>query len=268
MKSTTEVQAKGTALFDLTGKSAVVVGGASGLGKAMAASLAAAGAEVMVADLNLESARQTSEEISQNGQNHTHFKINVTNSKDAEEMVKKAVGIYGKIDILVESAGLTITGTPMIDYDEEMWNKIMDVNLKGMFFVNQAVARQMKGQRCGRIINVGSMSSVIINNNPYGSSGVYCTSKGGVINLTKAFASDLAPYNITVNAISPGYMKTPLSASFWANPEDSADKCAKIPMGRPGEPEELAGIVVYLASDASSYMTGANLIIDGGYTVW
>jgi sorbose reductase len=144
----------------------------------------------------------------------------------------------------------------------------MDVNLKGMFFVNQSVARQMIKQRSGRIINIASMSSVIINQNSYGSSGVYCISKAGVVNLTKAFASDLAPFGVTVNAISPGYMRTPLSASFWADPVGSEQKCSRIPMGRPGSPEELAGIVVYLASDLSTYTTGANILVDGGYTIW
>ena len=258
-----------TALFDLTGKNAIVLGGASGLGKAMAAALAGAGAELMIADINFNMAEEVAGQlINSHSQNHAPFEVDVTKENSVKSMVAKAVETYGKIDIVVESAGVTITGTPMIDFEEEMWDRIIDINLKGMFFVNKAVGKQMIKQKSGRIINVGSMSSVVINNNPYGSSGVYCTSKAGVINLTKAFAADLAPYGITVNAISPGYMRTPLSASFWENPDDSAEKCSKIPMGRPGEPEELSGLVVYLASDSSSYMTGANLIIDGGYTVW
>jgi NAD(P)-dependent dehydrogenase (short-subunit alcohol dehydrogenase family) len=244
-------------LFDLSGKTAVVVGGASGLGNAMAEALASAGAEVLIADLNIDA---VSDQFSS-------IKVNVTVKEDVETMVSQAVSRLGRIDILVESAGLTITGTPMIDFTEEQWDKVLDVNLKGMFFVNQAVGKQMKTQNSGRIINIGSMSSVIINQNPYGSSGVYCTSKGGVINLTKAFASDLASFNITVNAISPGYMKTPLSASFWANKEDSAEKCSKIPIGRPGTPDELKGLIIYLASDSSKYMTGANVMIDGGYSI-
>ncbi len=244
-------------LFDLAGKSAIVVGGASGLGKAMAEALSGAGAEVLIADLNIESVK-----------GYETFRLDIRIQSEVEAMVKKAVEIFGMIDILVDSAGLSITGIPMIDFDESKWNKIIDVNMKGMFFVNQAVAKQMIKQQSGKIINIASMSSVIINQNPYGSSGVYCTSKGGVVNLTKAFASDLAPYNITVNAISPGYMRTPLSASFWENKEDSAEKCSKIPLGRPGEPDELKGLIVYMASDSSNYMTGSNVMIDGGYTIW
>jgi NAD(P)-dependent dehydrogenase (short-subunit alcohol dehydrogenase family) len=255
-------------LLDISGKKAVVVGGASGLGKAMATALACAGVEVCIADQNARGAQEAVEEIEGAGRKGWCHHVNITNSNEVREMVDVAVKKMGRIDVLVESAGLTITGTPMMDFTEEQWDKIIDVNLKGMFLVNQGVARQMMKQRSGRIINVGSMSSVIINQNAYGSSGVYCISKAGVVNLTKAFASDLAPYNVTVNAVSPGYMRTPLSAPFWKDPVGAEQKCSRIPLGRPGEPEELGGIVIYLASDASSYMTGANILVDGGYTIW
>jgi NAD(P)-dependent dehydrogenase (short-subunit alcohol dehydrogenase family) len=254
--------------FDLSEKKALVVGGASGLGKAIAHALAGAGAQTMIADLNGPEAKKVSEEIEAGGAKALHFQCDVTRHGEVAALVEDAVARMGRIDILVESAGLTITGTPMIDFTEEQWDRIMDVNLKGMFFVNQLVARQMMRQRHGRIINIASMSSVIINQNSYGSSGVYCVSKAGVLNLTKAFASDLAPFGVTVNAISPGYMRTPLSAPFWEDPVGSAEKCSRIPMGRPGEPGELAGIVVYLASDLSTYTTGANILVDGGYTIW
>ena len=254
--------------FDLSGKKAIVVGGASGLGRAMALALAGAGAETLIADLNGEESRKVEEEIEASGGKSWSLRFNVTKIEEISAMVAAAVERMGWIDILVESAGLTITGTPMSEFTETMWDKIMDVNLKGMFFVNQSVARQMIKQRSGRIINIASMSSVIINQNSYGSSGVYCISKAGVVNLTKAFASDLAPFGVTVNAISPGYMRTPLSASYWADPAGSEQKCSRIPMGRPGLPEELAGIVVYLASDLSTYTTGANILVDGGYTIW
>lgn len=254
--------------FDLSGKKAVVVGGASGLGRAMALALAGAGAEILIADLNGQESQNVAGEIEAAGGKSWIFQLDITHYEEISKMVEYAIEKMGKIDILVESAGLTITGIPMIEFSEAQWDKIIDVNLKGMFFVNQIVSKQMIKQRSGRIINIASMSSVIINQNSYGSSGVYCISKAGVAALTKAYAVDLAPYNITVNAISPGYMRTPLSAPFWEDPLGSEQKCSRIPMGRPGEPEELAGIVVYLASDLSAYTTGANILIDGGYSVW
>jgi NAD(P)-dependent dehydrogenase (short-subunit alcohol dehydrogenase family) len=184
-------------------------------------------------------------------------------------MVETCVDQFGKIDILVNSAGVTVLGVPLIDMSEADWDKIVDTNLKGTFLCNQAVARQMILQKQGRIINIASMSSTIVPRNPYGSSGVYCASKAGVVLLTKAFAVDLAEYSITVNAISPGYMRTPLVADFWeSDPGALHDKMAVTPMGRPGEPEELVGLVIYLASDSSTYMTGSNILIDGGYTCW
>ncbi|MFZ4617622.1 MAG: SDR family NAD(P)-dependent oxidoreductase, partial [Rectinemataceae bacterium] len=220
--------------FDLSEKKALVVGGASGLGKAIAFALSGAGAQTMIADLNGPEAKKVCGEIEASGAKALHFQCDVTRHGEVAALVEDAVARMGRIDVLVESAGLTITGTPMIDFTEEQWDRIMDVNLKGMFFVNQLVARQMMSQRHGRIINIASMSSVIINQNSYGSSGVYCVSKAGVLNLTKAFASDLAPFGVTVNAISPGYMRTPPSAPFWEDPVGSAEKCSRIPMGRPG----------------------------------
>lgn len=256
-------------MFDLTGKIAMVTGGASGLGQGMAFALAKAGADVAIVDVNVENAQKTADEISAMGRRAMAVQMNVTDPQQVVAAVDSIVQNFGRLDILVNSAGVTILGTPMMEMTEQDWDKIIDINLKGTFLVNQAVARQMMQQRSGRIINVASMSSVIVNRNTYGSSGVYCTSKAGVAMLTKAFAADLAPYSITVNAISPGYMRTPMVDSFWKkDPEGYAAKMDAVPMGIPGEPEDLDGLVVYLASDSSKYMTGMNLLIDGGYAIW
>lgn len=258
-----------TSLFDLSGKAAMVTGGASGLGRSMALALANAGADVAIVDLNMEGAAEAVAEIRALARQSQAFQMNVTDAQQVSTIVADIVTTFGRLDILVNSAGVTILGKPMIEMSEQDWDKIIDINLKGTFLVNQAVARQMMTQRSGRIINVASMSSVIVNRNPYGSSGVYCTSKAGVVMLTKAFAADLAPYGITVNAISPGYMRTPMVAEFWEkDPEGYAAKMHMVPMGIPGEPKDLDGLVVYLASENSRYITGMNLLIDGGYAIW
>jgi gluconate 5-dehydrogenase len=256
-------------LFSLSGKTAMVTGGASGLGKAMAVALAGAGADVAVADINRDSSAVVANEIQAMGRRALALQVDVTSATQLREATEECVREFGHLDILVNSAGVTVLGTPMIDMEEKDWNKIIDINLKGTFLSNQTVARQMIKQGYGRIINVGSMSSVIVNRNTYGSSGVYCASKAGVAMLTKAFAADLAKHGITVNAISPGYMKTPLVEGFWKkDPAGYAEKMAMVPMGIPGDPEDLEGLVVFLASDSSRYMTGVNVLIDGGYTIW
>lgn len=256
-------------IFDLSGKVAMVTGGASGLGQGMAMALAKAGADVIIADMNADCGQATADEIIALGRRSRAVLMNVADAQQVTDGVAACVDIFGQVDILVNSAGVTILGKAMMEMSEADWDKIIDVNLKGTFLVNQAVARHMMTRHSGRIINIASMSSVIVNRNPYGSSGVYCASKAGVVMLTKSFAVDLAPYNITVNAISPGYMRTPLVADFWEkDPAGYAAKMDAVPMGIPGEPQDLDGLVVYLASDSSKYMTGMNLLIDGGYTIW
>ena len=256
-------------LFSLKGKRALITGGAAGIGLSLANALASAGADIAVADINEEAAIKAAKDIAaQYGVNATGIKVDVTNPADVAAMVDRCVRDLGGMDVCIANAGITITGVSLLDYTPEQWNKIMSVNLNGVFYTDQAAARYLVKQGTGgRIINMCSMGGTIITYHPYGASGAYCTAKGGVKQLTKAFALDLAKHNVTVNCISPGYVRTALSAKFWEDPQSSGDKLRATPLGRPGEPEDLNGLAVYLASDASVYMTGSDVIIDGGFTI-
>lgn len=254
-------------LFDLTNKVAIVTGGGSGLGRSNAIALANAGANVVIADIVHENAHKVMEEIINLGGNSICVKADVTKKQELEEMVKKVVDFFNRIDVLVNSAGIIAPHNPhipLVEMDEKKWDRIIEVNLKGTFLSNQVVAKQMMTQKNGRIINMASMSGTIVNRDILGV-GTYCTSKAGVIIFTKALALELIKYNITVNSISPGYMDTKLGA---LNPEDYKQKMKMVPINRLGKPEELNGLVIYLASDNASFITGSDIIIDGGYTCW
>ncbi len=255
--------------FSLKGKRACVTGGAAGIGLSLARAFASAGADIALADINEAGASAAAETIAkESGVKAMGLRLDVTDPADNAAAVHKVASTMGSLDIFVANAGVTITGVSLLDYTPEQWNRIIDINLTGVFYSDQAAARLMIAQGTGgRIINICSMSATIINFHPYGSSGAYCSAKGGVKQLTKAFALDLAKHGITVNSISPGYVRTALSAKFWEDPESCADKLRGIPLGRPGEPEDLNGLAVYLASDASAYMTGSDVLIDGGFTI-
>ena len=180
-------------------------------------------------------------------------------------MVNEALAEFGRIDFLMNNAGITLWRAAE-DVSEEDWRSVMDVNLNGLFFCCQAVGRHMIERRCGSIINIASMSGLIVNFPQAQAS--YNTSKAAVIHLTKSLAAEWASYNIRVNAMAPGYMGTSMAKPFFDDPEYGGVWINAIPMKRPGDPEELGPIAVFLASEASSYVTGATLIVDGGYTVW
>ncbi|MCC8194985.1 MAG: glucose 1-dehydrogenase [Deltaproteobacteria bacterium] len=255
--------------FCLKGKKALITGGAAGIGQSLGYALASAGAAIAVADIDEEAARKTADAIkAKHGVQTTAIRVDVTDPAQCAAMVARSADDLGGVDVCVANAGITITGVSLLDYTPEQWNKIMSVNLNGVFYTDQAAARYLVKQGTGgRIINMCSMGGTIITYHPYGASGAYCTAKGGVKQLTKAFALDLAKHRITVNCISPGYVRTALSAKFWEDPQSSGDKLRATPLGRPGEPEDLDGLAIYLASDASAYMTGSDVIIDGGFTV-
>ena len=251
--------------FRLDDKVAIVTGGAMGLGQAMATALAQAGANIVIADIREDVAEATATTIRETEQvKTTALKVDVTNPDDVQKMVDDVVEEYGKIDILINNAGMTINEKAE-DMTYEQWNKVINLNLNGVFLVAQAVGRQMIKQGYGSIVNTSSMSGLIANKPQEQCS--YNASKAGVIMLTKSLAMEWSKYNIKVNTIAPGYMKTELTKPFFEQGGAMIDDWMGFTqMGRPGLPEELGGIVVYLASDASSFAQGSVFTIDGGYT--
>ncbi|VGO13867.1 Dihydroanticapsin 7-dehydrogenase [Pontiella desulfatans] len=250
----------GIKLFDLTGKNAFITGGAQGIGKAIALAYADFGANVAIVDLDMEKAEQTCSELREKGVKALAVKTDVTNPGQVDDMVRTVVGEFGGLDIAVNNAGIAnLNNAEDISYED--WLQVIDVNLNGVFLTARAAGKVMLQQKSGSIISTASMSSSIINV-PQKIAN-YCASKAGVKHLTKALAVEWAPHNVRVNCISPGYIGTELVASMtdylpgWTE---------KTPMGRIGSPEDLIGAYVYLASDASQWTTGSDLVVDGGYT--
>jgi NAD(P)-dependent dehydrogenase (short-subunit alcohol dehydrogenase family) len=254
--------------FNLKGKNVLITGAGMGLGKAMAIALAEAGANIAIIDLNLENAQKTASEIQSLGVASLAVEANVAHYDSAENAVQVTLAQFKTIDILVNNAGI-VRHVNAEDMPMKDWYDVIDVNLNAVFIMSQLVGRAMIKQKSGSIINISSMSGQIVNTPQNQCS--YNASKAGVIQLTKTLACEWAPHNIRVNTIAPGYMQTELNKKFL---EDATNKplvdrwLSMTPMNRVGLPAELGGLVVYLASEASTFLNGSVYNADGGYTAW
>jgi gluconate 5-dehydrogenase len=246
-------------LFDLTGKIAIVTGTSRGLGQYFARALARAGADLVLTSRNLQSLKPFQEEIQALGRNALPLALDVLNLDSIHKMVDAVMARYGKIDILVNNAGCNVR-KPALEISWDDWNKVLDTNLRGTFFVSQTVARQMVPRKYGRIINIGSVTCVA----GYAGLAPYGASRGGVKQLTMSLADDWGVHGITVNCLAPGWFKTAQNAVMYENKEWVDYLCDRIPLKRPGQPQDLDGAIVFLASDASAYVTAQTLLIDGG----
>jgi len=245
--------------FDLTGKVAVVTGTSRGLGQYLARALARAGADLVITSRQAETLHTFQTEIEALGRRVLALPLDVRDHASIEAMVPAAVAHFGKIDILVNNAGCNVR-KPALEVTWDDWNLILETNLRGTFFVSQAVARHMVPRRYGRIINIGSVTCVA----GYAGLGPYGASRGGVKQLTMSLADDWGPHGITVNCLAPGWFKTAQNAVMYENKEWVDYLCDRIPLKRPGKPDDLDGAVVFLASDASEYVTAQTLLVDGG----
>lgn len=247
--------------FRLDGKVAIVTGGNTGLGQAYAVALAKAGADLVIPtyDNNWD---ETRELIEKEGKKVVFVQGDLTKKEDRAKVVEAAMNEYGKIDVLINNAG-TIRRTPLLEYKEEDWNAVMDINLNAVYFLSQGVARIMEKQGGGKIVNVASMLSF------QGGKFVppYTASKHGVAGITKAFANELACKNIQINAIAPGYIKTANTAPIRADEKRNAEILGRIPAERWADPFDLMGAIVFLSSKASDYVNGHILAVDGGWLV-
>lgn len=247
--------------FSLKGKSGIVTGAGSGIGKGIATGLVQAGAELVIAGRNLEKLEAAAEEMRQFGGPVIPAQADISKMEDIKGLVDRAVKEFEKIDFLFNNAGI-IRRNPSEDFLEKDWDDVIDINLKGPFFLAQAVARVMISQeRKGKIINTSSLIAV------QGGKRVpaYAASKGGLAQVTKSMANDWAKYDILVNAIGPGWVSTDLTEPLRQDKERFTEITGRIPLGRWADPEDLAGAAVFLASDASNYITGQTIFVDGGW---
>ena len=257
-------------LFDLSGKTAIVTGAAMGIGKGIAMRLAEAGASVVVADINLEAARTAVKEIKAAGYKAAAVQADTSRVSEAQKVVQAALETFGDLHILVNNAGI-YPMSPALDMTEETWDRVLDINLKGAMFFSQAAARAMiaKGHG-GKIVSTTSIDAFYPT---VGNLAEYDASKGGLVSLTRALAKEWAQHCINVNAIAPGAIATPGgqagSAGMSKEELEAATKAfiAKIPLGRMGEPDDIGRVALFLASEASDYITGTTIVADGGYLV-
>jgi gluconate 5-dehydrogenase len=248
-------------LFNLSGKVAIVTGTSRGLGQYFARALAQAGADLVITSRELSRLTEFRQEIESLGRRALAVQLDVLSQSDIENMVQAVVKEYGKVDILVNNAGLNIRNSS-VKFSEQDWDTVLDTNLKGSFFCAQAVAKEMIKQNYGRIINIGSCTCV------FGMEGIapYTASRGGILSLTRSLAVEWGKFGITVNVLAPGWFKTAQNAVLYENKDWVNYITERIPLNRPGQPNDLDGTVVFLASEASAYITGQIILVDGGFT--
>jgi NAD(P)-dependent dehydrogenase (short-subunit alcohol dehydrogenase family) len=249
------------ALFDLTGQVALVTGTSRGLGQYIARALAGAGADLILTSRDAETLAPFAAEIESLGRRAVSLSLDVRNQESIEKMAADAEAAVGQIHILVNNAGCNIR-KPALDVTWSDWNQILETNLRGTFFVAQAVARRMISNGYGRIVNIGSVTSVF----GYAGLAPYGASRGGVRQLTMSLADDWGKHGVTVNCLAPGWFRTEQNKVLYEDPAWVEYLVERIPMKRPGEPHDLDGAVVFLASEASRYVTGQTLLVDGGIT--
>lgn len=248
--------------FDLSGKTAFVSGASRGLGKGFALALARAGADVVITARNAEDLADTSSQIASLGRAAYPVALDVRDHDSIQAAAAQAEEQAGKVDILVNNAGCNVR-KPAVDVTWDDWNLVLETNLRGGFFLAQAVARQMIPRNYGRIINIGSVTCVA----GYAGLTPYCASRGGVKQMTMSLAHDWGAHNITVNCLAPGWFKTAQNAVMYEDEGWVDYLTERIPLGRPGAPDDLDGTLVFLASDASAYLTGQTILVDGGISV-
>jgi NAD(P)-dependent dehydrogenase (short-subunit alcohol dehydrogenase family) len=249
--------------FSLEGKVAIVTGGSKGIGREIALAFAEAGADVVVCSRALDGQLEAvAGEIRKLGRRSLAIPTDITQKVSIDNMVKRTLDEFSVIDILVNNAGILVV-TPFLEHSEEIWDLVMDTNLKGSLLCSQAVVRKMIDQKKGNIINMSSIRGLRAGRDRV----AYCVSKAGVIMMTQVMALELAPYHIRVNAIAPGWIKTQLNERLWRDPGNRKKIEATVPLGHLAEPDTIAGAALFLASDVSSYITGHTLAVDGGFTI-
>jgi NAD(P)-dependent dehydrogenase (short-subunit alcohol dehydrogenase family) len=245
----------------LAGKVALVTGGRRGIGRAIALALAEAGADVSLGDRVIDDGalEGVAEEVKKLGRRSLAVQTDITKKAEVDSLVQKTVAELGTIDILVNNAAMNIRA-PLLELNEEGWDKVINTDLKGYYLCAQAAGKIMVKQKRGNIINIASTAAVYT----APEMGAYCIAKAGVVMLTRILAVELAEYNIRVNAVAPSMVKTKFSQPLWADPKTLKEIEAGIPLGRLAEPEDITGAVLFLASEASAYVTGHTLVVDGG----
>ncbi len=247
---------------DLEGKTALVTGGTRGIGRAISLELARSGANVAVASRTQKDLKLIQEEIEGIGALSYAAPCDISSLAEIQKMVEDVYAWQGRIDLLVNCAGINLP-LPALEVTEEIWDKTLDINLKGVFFCSQAVAKKMISHKGGNIINITSQLSFIV----YEGRAAYCASKSGLTQISKVLALEWAPYNIRVNCVAPTFTRTPMTEAVFSNPEAYKKVVSRIPLGRAGKPEDYTGAVLYLASDSAGLVTGTTILVDGGWTL-